>query len=90
MSVILVLIGASLFVAIGFLLAFIWAVKDGQYDDKYTPSVRMLFDDETADDGKMKGNGKEVKPLTGSQSGAENLSENKSVKELKNKQIKVS
>jgi cbb3-type cytochrome oxidase maturation protein len=46
MSVILVLIGASLFVAIGFLLAFIWAVKDGQYDDKYTPSVRMLFDDD--------------------------------------------
>ena len=90
MSVILVLIGASLFVAIGFLLAFIWAVKDGQYDDKYTPSVRMLFDDETADDGRMKGNGKEVKPLTDSQSGAGNLSENKSVKELKNKQIKVS
>ena len=46
MSVILVLIGASLFVAIGFLIAFIWAVKNGQYDDKYTPSVRMLFDDE--------------------------------------------
>lgn len=45
MSVILVLIGASLFVAIGFLIAFIWAVKNGQYDDKYTPSVRILFDD---------------------------------------------
>jgi cbb3-type cytochrome oxidase maturation protein len=33
-------------VAIGFLIAFIRAVKTGQYDDDYTPSVRMLFDDE--------------------------------------------
>ena len=46
MSVILVLIGASLSVAICFLIAFIWAVRSGQYDDKYTPSVRILFDDE--------------------------------------------
>ena len=46
MSVILILIGASLLVAGGFLVAFIWAVKSGQYEDKYTPSVRMLFDDE--------------------------------------------
>jgi len=45
MSAILVLIGFSLFVALGFLGAYIWAVKSGQYDDKYTPSVRMLFDD---------------------------------------------
>ncbi|MGA7836622.1 MAG: cbb3-type cytochrome oxidase assembly protein CcoS [Ignavibacteriaceae bacterium] len=46
MSVIVVLIGISLFVAIGFLVAFLWAVKSGQYNDTYTPSVRMLFDDE--------------------------------------------
>jgi cbb3-type cytochrome oxidase maturation protein len=45
-SVILVLIGASLFVAICFLIAYIWAVRSGQYEDKYTPSVRILFDDE--------------------------------------------
>lgn len=32
-------------VAIGFLMAFIWSVRAGQYDDDYTPSVRMLFDD---------------------------------------------
>jgi len=32
-------------VAGGFLIAFIWAVRSGQYDDDYTPSVRMLFDD---------------------------------------------
>ena len=46
MSVIVVLIGISLLVAIGFLAAFLWAVKSGQYNDTYTPSVRMLFDDE--------------------------------------------
>lgn len=45
MSAIVVLICASLLVAIGFLAAFLWAVKSGQFDDKYTPSVRMLFDD---------------------------------------------
>jgi len=33
-------------VAIGFLVAFLWSVKSGQYSDTYTPSVRMLFDDE--------------------------------------------
>ncbi len=46
MSVIIILIGFSLFVATGFLLAFIWAAKSGQYEDDYTPSVRILFDDE--------------------------------------------
>ncbi|MEQ8580405.1 MAG: cbb3-type cytochrome oxidase assembly protein CcoS [Marinoscillum sp.] len=46
MSVIIVLIGFSITVAIGFLLAFIWASGSGQYDDDYTPSVRILFDDE--------------------------------------------
>ena len=40
------LIGFSLFVAIGFLIAFLWSVKSGQYSDTYTPSVRMLFEDE--------------------------------------------
>jgi cbb3-type cytochrome oxidase maturation protein len=45
MSVIVVLIGASLLVALGFLIAYLWAVKSGQYDDKYTPSVRILFDE---------------------------------------------
>lgn len=45
MSVIIVLIAISILVAGGFLAAFLWSVKDGQYDDDYTPSVRMLFDD---------------------------------------------
>ena len=46
MSVIFLLIGISISVAVVFLLIFTWAVKSGQYDDTYTPSVRMLFDDE--------------------------------------------
>jgi cbb3-type cytochrome oxidase maturation protein len=46
MSVIYLLITISIIVAIGFFIAFIRAVKTGQYDDDYTPSVRMLFDDE--------------------------------------------
>lgn len=45
MSVLILLILASLVVALGFLIAFLWSVKSGQYEDDYTPSVRMLFDD---------------------------------------------
>ncbi|MDF2438691.1 MAG: cytochrome oxidase maturation protein cbb3-type [Bacteroidota bacterium] len=47
MSALFILIGISLLVAGGFLCAFLWAMKKGQYDDDYTPSVRMLFDNET-------------------------------------------
>jgi len=46
MSVIYLLISISIVVAIAFLYAFIRAVRSGQFDDDYTPSVRMLFDDE--------------------------------------------
>ena len=46
MYVMFVLIGFSLLVAIIFLVVFIWAVRSGQYEDQYTPSVRALFDDE--------------------------------------------
>ncbi len=49
MSAMIILITASLIVATGFLLAFLWAVKHGQFDDRYTPSVRMLFDDRKKD-----------------------------------------
>jgi cbb3-type cytochrome oxidase maturation protein len=34
-------------VALGFLFAFLWAMKKGQYDDDYTPSIRILFDNES-------------------------------------------
>jgi cbb3-type cytochrome oxidase maturation protein len=46
MVVIVILIGCSFIIAVGFLAAFLWSVKSGQYDDKYTPSVRILFDDD--------------------------------------------
>lgn len=45
MSAMYLLIFFSLLIATGFVLAFVWAIKSGQYDDKYTPSVRILFDD---------------------------------------------
>lgn len=45
MGIISVLIFISLIIAIGFLIVFIWNLKSGQYDDTYSPSVRMLFDD---------------------------------------------
>ncbi|MFD0863826.1 cbb3-type cytochrome oxidase assembly protein CcoS [Sungkyunkwania multivorans] len=46
MSVIYLLLAISIVVAIGFFIAFIISVRNGQYDDSYTPSVRMLFEDE--------------------------------------------
>ncbi|KAA9327694.1 cbb3-type cytochrome oxidase assembly protein CcoS [Hymenobacter busanensis] len=45
MEIIFGLITISLIVAVFFLLAFVWAVRSRQYDDTYTPAVRMLFDD---------------------------------------------
>ena len=46
MEVVYITIGVSIIVAVFFFIAFIKSVKSGQYDDTYTPSVRMLFDDE--------------------------------------------
>lgn len=45
MIVILILIGASLIVALGFLAAFLWSVQSGQFEDRDTPAYRILFDD---------------------------------------------
>ncbi len=50
MSVIYVLLAISISVAIIFFAAFIFSVRSGQYDDSYTPSVRMLFEDELLTD----------------------------------------
>jgi cbb3-type cytochrome oxidase maturation protein len=47
MNILYLLVGVSLLAALFFLGLFIWAVKSGQYDDTYSPSVRILFDDET-------------------------------------------
>lgn len=46
MGIIYLMLIVSLVIALFFLFSFLWATKDGQYDDDYTPSVRMLFDDE--------------------------------------------
>ena len=46
MNIFYLLIGVSLFAALIFLGAFIWAVRTGQFDDNETPSIRILFDDE--------------------------------------------
>jgi cbb3-type cytochrome oxidase maturation protein len=45
MSVIVLLIAAGGTVAGGFLCAFLWAVKSGQFDDTCTPAVRILGTD---------------------------------------------
>jgi cbb3-type cytochrome oxidase maturation protein len=47
MTVIILLILVSLIIALGFLAAFLWAVRSGQYDDDFTPSIRILLDDNT-------------------------------------------
>ncbi|CAM4312466.1 cbb3-type cytochrome oxidase assembly protein CcoS [Gillisia limnaea] len=46
MSVIYILLTISIVVAVLFFILFILSVRSGQFDDTYTPSVRMLFEDE--------------------------------------------
>ena len=50
MNIIYMLLAISVFVALVFFTIFILSVKNGQYDDMYTPSVRMLFEDEILKD----------------------------------------
>jgi len=54
MNILYLLIGVSLFAALIFLAMFIWAVKTGQYDDNYTPSIRILFEDDDKEEGEEK------------------------------------
>jgi cbb3-type cytochrome oxidase maturation protein len=49
MGIIVLLISISLCIAVGFLVSFLWSMKSGQYDDTYSPSVRMLFDEKMND-----------------------------------------
>ena len=49
MLIVIVLISVSLSIALLFLGLFLWNMKSGQYDDTYTPSVRMLFEDKAKD-----------------------------------------
>jgi cbb3-type cytochrome oxidase maturation protein len=61
MNIFYLLIGVSLFAALIFLGAFIWAVKNGQFDDSKTPSIRILFDDEKPDESNTDNNNKRNK-----------------------------
>jgi cbb3-type cytochrome oxidase maturation protein len=61
MNIFYLLIGVSLFAALIFLGAFIWAVKNGQFDDSKTPSIRILFDDERPDESNTDNNNKRNK-----------------------------
>ena len=45
MEIMYVMIGLSLLMAIGFLVAFIWSIRTGQQDDLVTPSMRILLED---------------------------------------------
>lgn len=59
MNIFYLLIGVSLLAAVIFLAAFIWAVRSGQFDDNETPSMRILFDDDSETE-----NNKEEKQTT--------------------------
>ena len=61
MNIFYLLIGVSLFAALIFLGVFIWAVKNVQFDDSKTPSIRILFDDEKPDESKTDNNNKRNK-----------------------------
>lgn len=52
MQVIFLLITISLVLAGGFLIAFIISARNGQFNDTYTPSIRMLFDEKANQDNK--------------------------------------
>jgi len=49
MSIIFLLIPLSILLAAFFLVAFIWAVRAGQYEDTCTPSLRLLMDEPAKD-----------------------------------------
>jgi cbb3-type cytochrome oxidase maturation protein len=55
MNIFYLLIGVSLFAALIFLGAFIWAVRDGQFEDNETPPRRILFDDDILETDKDEG-----------------------------------
>lgn len=52
MNIIIILLSVSLTVAVCFLLAFIWGVKGGQFEDDYSPAHRIFFDEPKIEDPK--------------------------------------
>ncbi len=57
MKIVILLILISVSIAVVFLAIFYWSMKSGQYDDTYTPSLRLLFEDK-------KREGEDAKPET--------------------------
>jgi cbb3-type cytochrome oxidase maturation protein len=53
MEIMILLIGASMVLALFFLIMFVRAGKQGQFSDTYTPSVRILFEDEETENSKI-------------------------------------
>ena len=62
MNIIYLLLAISIVIALGFFIVFIISVNKGQYDDVYTPSIRMLFDDELVKDDEKTNTTKTKKP----------------------------
>ncbi|AVQ13595.1 Cytochrome oxidase maturation protein, cbb3-type [Leptospira santarosai] len=46
MNALYLTIPMAMLMALGALLAFLWSLKSGQYEDIEGPKYRMLFDDE--------------------------------------------
>lgn len=57
MGMIYIMLVVSLVIALFFLASFFWATKEGQFDDDYTPSVRILFEDEIIQNTNQKSDG---------------------------------
>lgn len=64
MNIIYMLLAISLFVALVFFVLFIFSMRKGQYDDTYTPAVRMLFEDELVKEGTKSKNSTSKEKLT--------------------------
>lgn len=47
MQIIILLLGISLVIATGFLAAFLWGVKTGQFEDDYSPAHKIFFNDKS-------------------------------------------
>lgn len=46
-TTIYLMIPVTLFIAGGFLVAYVWSVRSGQFEDTCTPAMRILPDDKT-------------------------------------------
>jgi cbb3-type cytochrome oxidase maturation protein len=60
MGMIYIMLVVSLVIALFFLVSFFWATKSGQFDDDYTPSVRILFDDESTQNSNNQSENKQI------------------------------